>query len=144
MDDLSAQCLREIEDLHAFFVEWFTGRIENSDEHFARLAEALAADFRYVLPGGQLVDRAAVLTDLKTAHGRHTEFYIEIRNSMVLIDDADSAVIFFEEHQWAGHAYTARFNTALFRPHANAPNGVVWAFLHETWQAGLGPAGDAG
>jgi len=68
------------------------------------------------------------------AHGAHSEARIEIRDLEVIAQGGGLALVFFEEHQWLDAAPDARFNTALLRAKASAPEGVEWVHLHETPQ----------
>jgi len=132
--NLRAQALREVETLHAFFEAWFTGELAKSGETFARLEEALAEEFRYVLPEGRIAERAPVIEAIYGAHGGHGEARIEIRNLECRAQADGLALVFFEEHQWLDGARDSRFNTALLRANAQAPEGVEWVHLHETPQ----------
>ncbi|MFT4931941.1 MAG: hypothetical protein ACI91T_001827, partial [Natronomonas sp.] len=79
-------CRREIEDLHAFFVRWYAGRIDRED--FDRLERALAPEFEMISPTGDRSDRAAVLDWIRESYGREAPgaFDIEIRNVELVRD----------------------------------------------------------
>lgn len=140
--DLRARCEREIFSLHAFFEQWFTGEVPGTQGSFARLADALATEFRYILPSGALIGRQTVLDNIFAAHGTHSRARIEIRNLIWPAEPVGTlALAFFEEHQWLDGTYDARFNTALLRVCERAPEGVEWVHLHETPQSEPAPKG---
>jgi len=148
-------CRREIEALHAFFVGWYAG--ERND--FDRMERALGPGFEMITPGGERLDREEVLAAVRGAHGEHAAgaFDIEIRSVEPVDVREGVAAVRYEEWQTnsgpdagsaggggtdaaaADRATTGRISTALFHADPDAPEGVAWAALHETW---LEPPGD--
>jgi hypothetical protein len=129
-------CEREVEGLHAFFESWFTGRGGGMD----RARRALGPAFEMVTPAGELRPREAVLSGIEGAKGSHDPaFAIEIRNVDVVDRTGDRCLLRYEEHQSGGGGDTARVSTALFGPDDDAPEGVQWIHLQETWLPGSGP-----
>jgi hypothetical protein len=133
--DLPAAVLAEIDGLHRFFVDWFLGRRTNDAAGFARCADALAADFVQIDPGGRERPRQALLEALQAAHGCYGElaFDIRIERAQVRIVRADLALATYEEWQQFADRLSARRSTALFAASPAAPLGVAWLHLHETW-----------
>lgn len=129
-------CRREIEDLHAFFVEWFTGQADR--EAFDRVERALAPGFEMVTPEGGRADRDAVISSVRDSYARDApgEFEIEVRNVESVADLGEHALVRYEEHQRTPDEETGRISTALFREDGSAPHGVAWHDLHETWLDG--------
>ena len=126
-------CRAEIERLHDRFVAWFTGATDPDD--FDAVERALAPEFELVTPDGDRADRAAVLDSIRGAHGRNDPgtFDIEIRNVEVVHGAADRATVRYEEWQEIARGTTGRISTALLREAADAPGGLLWLDLHETW-----------
>lgn len=125
-------CEREIRSLHSFFVDWYTG----SDEaDFDRFEEALAPSFEMVTPDGDMLARGGVLAHARGRHGEDEvgDFGIEIRNVRLLDSHEDRALVRYEEWQDTNRGENGRVSTALFRPSDEAPEGVEWMYLHETW-----------
>ena len=118
----------EVEQLHATFVELFTGRAQD----FNRCAAAFAADFTMVTPDGRSLDRDAILIGLKATRAA-SDFRIAIQNLRVLRDDGDSALLQYVEQQYRDGRTTRRLSAALFTAETKAPCGVVWRYLQETW-----------
>ncbi|MHC4933520.1 MAG: DUF4440 domain-containing protein, partial [Planctomycetota bacterium] len=67
---MKERCRREIEELHHFFEEWFTGAIDRADAAWLRLESVLSAEFERICPRGNRAGRAALLDALRAAHGR--------------------------------------------------------------------------
>jgi hypothetical protein len=128
MTPLAAQAVREIHALHAAFEELFTGRSRDLD----RCAKALAADFSMVAPDGSRRDRATVLAALGAAAST-PGLRIEIRDIAQIWQAEDSVLLQYVEEQYRDGRTTRRLSTALFTAEAEAPCGVVWRYLHETW-----------
>ncbi|MFC7135910.1 DUF4440 domain-containing protein [Halobaculum litoreum] len=126
-------CRAEIERLHDCFVAWFTGA--SDDDEFAAVADALHPDFELVTPDGTRRGRESVLESIRGAHGRDEPgaFDIAIRNVAVVDATADRATVRYEEWQETPDGTTGRVSTVLFRAADDAPGGLVWRDLHETW-----------
>lgn len=124
-------CRREITGLHAFFVEWFVGDREDA----RRLERALAPGFEMVTPDGAVLGRETVLDRIRAGQGRHEPgaFDIDVRNVEVVDRGPTFALVRYEEWQTTAGEETGRVSTALFRPAADAPEGVAWSALQETW-----------
>lgn len=132
---LLACALAEIRQLHAFFEDWFTARLERDDDGLARVAEVLDPTFFLVAPGGERVGRAHLLGVLEDAHGaRPAAFRIRVEEAEGRVVAGDHVLATYEEVHLGDGAPTRRRSTALFRPDADAPNGLAWLFVHETWR----------
>lgn len=124
---------REIRRLHEFFVEWYAGTVDRST--FDRMDEALEEEFRMVTPDGTLHTRADVLEMVRGSYGRNDpgEFEIDIRNVERRSGFTDHATVRYEEWQTTPDGTSGRISTALLRDEEDAPAGIVWLDLHETW-----------
>lgn len=136
-DRLAADAIAEVEALHAFFEAWFLGRIGDDDASFARLGRALAEDFTMITPDGATIGRAQVLGGLRTMHGAHggsnPPFRIEIREARARPLGADACLVTYEEWQTLEGAVRRRASTAVLARRADAPDGLRWLHVHETW-----------
>ena len=128
MTPLGSAAAREIEELHAVFVELFCNRSRD----FSRCAAAFSAHFEMVTPDGKSHDRAGVLLALERAKAP-ADFSIGIANIRSLWEDQKSVLIQYVEQQYRDGKTSRRRSTALFEAEAKAPCGVVWRHLHETW-----------
>lgn len=131
--DLETNAWAEVVARHAFFVDWFTGQApESAMEDTTR---CFAPDFHMIAPDGGQLDRDAVLSMLQGAGGSRKSgpFAIEVEMRRTIQPSADLALIVYDELQRTDAGRTARRSTALFSPDADAPGGVVWRHLHESW-----------
>jgi len=126
------RCEREVRELHVFFERWFRGELPEGA--FARVADALAEDFVLISPRGARDDRASILAAIRGARGgRSAAFSIVIESFESRWQGTDACLVTYEEHQREGDDATARASSALFRRDDDAPVGVRWVHLHETW-----------
>jgi hypothetical protein len=128
MTSLADQAAQEVRSLHAAFIELFTGRSQDFD----RCASSLAPDFWMITPDGLLVDRTMVL-DRLTAMRAPSDFLIRISDLGLVADFGDSVLLRYIEEQYREAKTTRRIATALFSADKNAPCGVIWRYLQETW-----------
>lgn len=131
----SEACRREIDELHRFFEDWFVGSLPATDEAFQRFEDVLASDFVIIGPGGLELERAAILDRVRGAHASRSggEFSIWIENARVRECLVDRCLVTYEEWQRAGDEPRGRFSSVVFGVRADAPNGVEWRHVHETW-----------
>ena len=59
---------QEIIDLHQYFEDWFTGKLEKTVSNAARLANVMAQDFHTIASDGRITARDALLS---CGRGRH-------------------------------------------------------------------------
>jgi hypothetical protein len=118
--------------MHEAIEAWFT---EGDD--LAPFADALAEEFRIVSPDGTTRDRAAIVESMREADGVHAgedpPFVVEVRNVEHPESVADRHLVTYEEHQRVEGEWEARTSSAWLREDAEAPGGLVWVHLHETW-----------
>jgi hypothetical protein len=128
-----AACRREIESLHAFFVEWYTGRA--GEDAYDRVERALAPDFGMVTPAGDRREYADVVDGIRARYASHDPgaFEIGIRNVETRRALGDHRLLRYEEWQTTPDGTTGRLSTVLFEAAPDAPGGVVWLDLQETW-----------
>jgi hypothetical protein len=131
MTKLAHAAAEEVVALHAAFVGLFTGRSRD----FSRCEAVLAEDFRMVTPQGMWLEREAVLAGLRSARAR-PDFRIEILDIRPVWEQGEWVLLQYVEQQYRDGLTTRRRSTALFRAFAEAPCGVVWRYLHETWMQG--------
>ncbi len=125
--------IKEIEELHEFFVRWFCGDIPESDESFARLDSALGEGFVMVTPEAAVVDRAPLVASLRDSYGNRGRFSIEIREPTIRIRAGSLFVATYHEWQNDEGEETLRLSTVVFGANPEAPNGLEWLHVHETW-----------
>jgi hypothetical protein len=124
----------EVAARHRFFVAWFTGR--GPDAALAEAARAFAPDMCRIGPDGRVQSAEEVLTMLRAARATHADDFvirIEIRESRSLADGL--VLVVYDELQSESRRHTARRASALFSVDPEAPGGVAWRHLQETWIA---------
>lgn len=133
---MAATYRHEIESLHDFFVEWYTGQVD--EDAFSRLEDALGPSFEIVSPDGAVSGRTDIVRAIRDSYDRHDigEFDIEIRNVGLLAEYDDSALVRYEEWQETSDGTSGRLSTVVFEPTSErGPGGesLVWRHVQETW-----------
>lgn len=126
-------CRREIEVLHQFFEGWLSGERPETKEAFRRVDRALAPAFRLLHPSGTERSRDDILTGLRGAHGSQPGLTIEIRNVQLCGAGAQLLAATYEEWQRSADTEDGRLSTVVFARHPEAPHGLRWRHVHETW-----------
>jgi hypothetical protein len=126
-------CIKEVHDLHQFFQDWFNGAIAQSEENFARVTRALNERFALVSPRGALAEYATVIEWLHSGYGTRPGFRLWAEKITLRHQEGDLALVTYEEWQEMDAVVTTRLSSALFRRRDEAPNGVEWLHVHETW-----------
>lgn len=124
---------KEIVELHDFFQDWFNAVLPQTQEAFNRMDHVIDRRFAIVMPAGSRVEREVLLSRLFGAHGARSGIRIWIANVRLLIESDELAVVEYEEWQEEGVTTTSRYSTVVFRRQRDAPNGLVWIHVHETW-----------
>jgi hypothetical protein len=135
-------CRREIEDLHSFFAEWLSGRMEKTQKAFARCSDVLTSDFRIVVPRGTIVTRDELIGALHDSHGSHGDdenFDIWTEDITPCWREDTHALLTYVECQRVGGKVSRRTSSAIFCQAPHTPNGVSWRHVHETWINGHEP-----
>ena len=143
MTSMISEIRIEIESLHSFFVEWFTGNIPGDNAAYREQCRARFDDNMVLIPpGGQVLDVSEVDRMIVEAHGASPGFRIRIRNVQCRFqwhatDGHEYALATYEE--WQRHARNStppdngRLSTVLVRRDADTPGGFRWLHIHETW-----------
>jgi hypothetical protein len=128
--------IAETETLHAFFESWL-GADPPTPESFARVEAALAPTFTLIGPDGRRESRDAVIAALQAEHGaRGPDFRIRVEAPEPVALEPPVVVLAYRERQWLAGVETLRQSTAVFRSDGEAPNGLRWLTLQETWMKG--------
>ena len=135
---LADLAIRECVGLHEFFLAWLrphnlsTGDGTKLDP--ARFERAFDPGFRLVGPDGGVRDRAAIvgwLHDLK--EGRGADFRMEVSDFNTVWQQGDAILLEYVEMQYLQGKTAQRQSTALLKRAPDAPAGMVWVHLQETW-----------
>lgn len=125
-------CRREIESLHEFFIDWYTGMEPESD--FDRLTAVLGTDFNMITPDGKRVDREQVLEAIDSRYNQEEPdvIDIEIHNVDLIDSTGDQHLVLYEEWQERPEGWNGRVSSVLFREEPTKPNGLEWVFVQDT------------
>jgi len=118
----------EITELHEFFEDLFNGVVDSLD----RAEAALAADFTIVGPDGAESDRAATMAMLEAAQNSR-QLDMSTTDHRLVHHSDDVIIASYVERHHIPERDTRRLSTAVFVPDEEAPNGVRWLRVHETW-----------
>lgn len=130
----------EIVELHDFFQGWLDGTLPDTDAAFARLPATQSPEFVIITPAGELIPGPRLVAQLRDAHGSRPGWRMWIEHAVLRHVHGDLSVATYEEWQRrADGVVTARLSTAIFRAESEAPNGLVWLHVHETWLPGHAP-----
>lgn len=139
------QCEREAIELHDFLRDWLTGVLPRSETAFARFKDVIADSLLVISPRGTVTASASLLEEFEDIHGQLAAqsgaFEIWIENFRLLRQLGETALCTYEEWHRLNGETSARLTTVLYGPKADAPNGVEWLHVHETWLPGQEPKG---
>ncbi len=128
------RCKIEVVELHQFFQDWFNGKLEPTDKNFARFTDILGEDFTIIGPSGRVIERAPLVARVRNAHGTRANSQMWIENFCLRSGEGNLAIATYEEWQKDGDGATnTRISTVIFREKTDAPNGVEWLHVQETW-----------
>lgn len=128
-----AACEREIIGLHDFFQAWLEGSAPATEAAFARFLHATAPSFTLISPDGSVAGREATAGWIRAAHGTRPGFRLWTDDHRLCAGDDDWALVTYREWQTHGGTTTLRLSTALLTADAQAPAGLLWVHVHETW-----------
>lgn len=130
--DLCAKARAEVVNRHTFFVEWFTGRAPETEMQSS--LKAFAPDMTMVEPDGSMIGADEVKAMVEGARGkRPADFAIRVDVIETRQITEDAVLVIYDEHQVIDGEKSARRSSAMFSANADAPEGVVWRHLQETW-----------
>ncbi len=132
---MNKRCRNEVIELHQFFQDWFSGRLENSDRIFQRISKTLSEDFQIVGPSGTLTPRDRLLDGLRRSYAsmKGRKFRIWIENYQARPIGEGLWLITYEEWQEDEKERKGRLSSAVFRGKPGNPNHVEWLHVHEVW-----------
>lgn len=121
----------EIEEMHEFIVNWFNGKAEQSV--FYGFMSRFDNEVHYIGTDGSILDRKALVGYLSGAHGKASDFRIEIRD--VKTHHVSDSYIVATYTEWQRNASFSE------RPESGRRTTLVlsnskpfrWLHIHETW-----------
>ncbi len=121
---------REIVELHQLFQDWYRGE----DADFGRFEQALSPGFIIIMPDARILGREIIVDAVRQQRDTDSKAQLEIRDVQLHQTGKDHAVLTYEEWQGRrGDAMRGRLSSVVFTFDEDAPNGLVWQHVHETW-----------
>lgn len=127
------RCKKEVAELHQFFQDWFQGKLDDTDEAFARFGGVMAEGFEIISPAGKAMKRDVILGAVRGGHGNEPDANIWIENHRHLLTQGELSLVSYEEWQITDDTKRGRLSTALLRVTEGTPNNLQWLHVHETW-----------
>ncbi len=123
------QFAAEVERLHSFFEDWFDGRGDHTIEEFSN---ALDDTFFIVSPEGVKMSKRAIVGVVEQLHETGP---VSIRVENISLESTTGELIIgtYEEHQERNGERKVRLSSVGMRVDPQAPGGIRWMFVHETW-----------
>lgn len=121
--------VHEIERLHEFFEDWFSGVKSRSIVEFA---DSLDEAFFIVSPGGDVSDKAQIVEAVENHRGAWP-IEIQIENVHIRREDGELLIGTYEEHQSRATQSAVMVSTVGLAADATRPGGFRWLFVHESW-----------
>ena len=132
MSELQTAIRAEIEDLHVFFVNWFTGKAAVS-ELDTRFTTAMDPALVFISPDGAVLTAKDLIDGFAAAHGANPDFAIEVRDVTIHREIGDLVLATYTEWQKgarnSARPNNGRITTVLMT--RSAP--IRWLHLQETW-----------
>ena len=138
MTGLQGAVQAEIEDLHIFFIEWFSGACAKDDAVFdRRVTDRMADDLVLIPPGGNAIDKKIICDAVRGGYGLSPDFRIVIRNvELRPVKLAGHVLAIYEEWQRGAVNSTppdnGRVASVLFKLDDQG-RPEKWLHIHETW-----------
>ena len=133
-DELHNKVSEEIEALHRFFVDWFSGALPATDavfenEFLARFDE----NFRLIPPAGEILDFSMLAKGIREIHGSNPDFRIAIRRVTIHRTWNSIVLATYEEWQRNALASTPPNNGRITSALIDTSDRPRWLHVHETW-----------
>lgn len=123
-------CRAEIEQHFQFMTRWQSGELD--EDAFARQEKVSAPEFKIVGPNGQVIDRDGVISQLYDSKGTMEAPETDIEDVELVKDLGEYALVRYKAVR-DGDERSDTIETVLFRDDEDAPGGLVWVDLHETY-----------
>ena len=153
---LTERCTLEVLRLHAFFEDWWNGRVQQTATVFnASFVAAQHSAFKFISPVGTSLNLSSTIDYIYQAwdskftddwasasqvHGHPMRFFL----SNVVVTWADevsqTCTVTFQEHQQVGGTHgvvQTKANACVLKHKLGAPHSLGWLLEHETWWPGF-------
>ena len=138
--EISVRAKQEVHDLHSWFVEYFNGKPNKDDTFDVQFVPRFHPSFAMVTPDGSTgMKFVSLIEAMKGLYNCNPSISIQCRNVETLHVGPNNCIVIVRYEEWQKNSLNqskpnnARISTAAFVPEPNAPNGVQWVTLQETW-----------
>ena len=129
-----AAWLDEIVQLHDFFEAYFLGTVPEDD--LSRMESAFAPNLTFLGPTGSVTGRAETIAMVRAGYAHTKQLDITITEPTLLAESGGLVACRYVENHALAKTSNHRWTTAVFEEDADAPNGLAWVTVHETWVEG--------
>ncbi len=129
---LEQSAREEIDSLHVFFEDWFSGRCTKGSftEEFST---RFNPDFKLIPPAGTLLNLEQLSSAIRNSYATNPVFHIQIRNVTLQRVFADHMLVTYEEWQRNALASTSPNNGRIASVIFKISQPLEWLHIHETW-----------
>lgn len=118
--------------------QWLKAVVENTDAVFNRLKASLAPDASYVHAYGIITNPHEEIDTMRELHGvkKNKPFFIWV--DRIRIEQLSDTMYLARFDKWekSSSGLSCAITTALLQTKSDAPNGLLWKLIHETWLTG--------
>ena len=133
-NSIEAAVRTEVETLHQFFVEWFSGQCPNNDQYFAReFKQRFDPEFLLIPPAGTALSLETLSQAVYARYGSNPDFRIAIRQVNVRRESDHYVLATYEEWQKHALASTPANNGRVATVVFHFDRKLTWFHVHETW-----------
>ena len=132
MSELEQAVCDEVEYLHRFFVDWFSGTVDEKEVDRV-LVPRLDDETFYVTPDGHRLGGPDLVAMFRHAHGTNPDFRIEIRDVKIMRTFGDYLLVTYTEWQKGARASENPDNARVTTVLLERTQPFRWLHIHETW-----------
>lgn len=122
----------EVESLHEFFCDWFTGQLP--EEEFERqFLSRFSSDLVFIPPAGNLLGLDDLSASVRAGYASNPDFRIQIRNVTVCREFDGHLIATYEEWQRNALASKPANNGRIASVVFTKGQSLKWLHIHETW-----------
>lgn len=132
--DVSKKILKEIEEMNKWIMDWWMGKLEKNEENENRPHQVLTKDIKWIDFQGNVQLYDSVIKGFCGGYGVHKDKTLDSKvfdfNHVKDLGNGNHLVLYREKYTYDSKNWQSKIVSAVFKEDNNAPNGVVWCFLH--------------
>ncbi len=122
----------EIEDLHEFFHDWFTGKV-HEDEFESKFLTRFARELVFIPPAGIFLGLEDLSSSVRAGYASNLDFRVQIRRVAVQKEFDGYVLATYEEWQRNALASKPPDNGRIATVVFSSSDPLKWHHIHETW-----------